>query len=364
MRFPGAGPSPPAHSDDIRRVRWLAARGALGLRARLVHVRDVRDGEASTQPGAATSATNEAGRHSSPNMRIGIDLGGTKIEGIALGEMGETLLRHRIPAPRDSYDQTLAAIARLIAEIESQTGQTGSIGIGTPGAISPATGLIKNSNSTWLNGRPLGDDLPHLLGRPVRFANDANCFALSEATDGAAAGAPVVFGVILGTGTGGGIIANGRVLVGPNAIAGEWGHNPMPAPRDNEWPGPRCYCGRTGCIELFLSGPGLARDYADHGGGAATAVEIAVRASAGDALAEASLVRYEDRLARALAGVINILDPDVIVLGGGMSNLDRLIRNVPRRWGAYIFSDAVATRLVRAVHGDSSGVRGAAWLWD
>jgi fructokinase len=297
-------------------------------------------------------------------MRIGIDLGGTKIEGIALGDRGETLLRHRTAAPRDSYEQTLSAIARLISEIETRTGCTGTIGIGTPGAISPATGLIKNSNSTWLNGRALGDDLPRVLGRPVRFANDANCFALSEATDGAAAGAPVVFGVILGTGTGAGIVANGRVLVGPNAIAGEWGHNPLPAPREGEWPGPSCYCGRTGCIELFLSGPGLSRDYAEHGGDPITAVEIAERAAGGNAGAEACLVRYEDRLARALAGVINILDPDVIVLGGGMSNLDRLITSVPAIWGAYIFSDAVATRLVRAVHGDSSGVRGAAWLWE
>lgn len=297
-------------------------------------------------------------------MRIGIDLGGTKIEGIALDADGQTLFRHRVPAPRESYEQTLDAIARLVAEIETRTARTGTVGIGTPGAISPATGLLKNSNSTWLNGQPIGEDLPRVLGRPVRLANDANCFALSEATDGAAAGAPVVFGVIIGTGTGAGIVANGRVLVGPNAIAGEWGHNPMPAPRDAEWPGPRCYCGRTGCVELFLSGPGLSRDYAEHGGDSLSAAQIAARAGAGDALAEASLVRYEDRLARSLAGVINILDPDVIVLGGGMSNLDRLLANVPKMWGAYIFSDAVATRLVRAVHGDSSGVRGAAWLWD
>jgi fructokinase len=297
-------------------------------------------------------------------MRIGIDLGGTKIEAIALDPEGRELLRQRIASPRNSYEQTLRAIVRLVGQVEKQTGATGTVGLGIPGTISPATGLVKNSNSTWMNGRPLGDDLPRALGRPVRFANDANCFALSEATDGAAAGAPVVFGVILGTGTGGGIVANGRVLVGPNAIAGEWGHNPMPAPRDAEWPGPRCYCGRTGCIELFLSGPGLARDHAEHGGEGGTAAEIAARAAMGDALAEATLVRYEDRLARALAGVINILDPDVVVLGGGMSNLDRLLTNVPKLWGAYIFSDSVATRLVRAVHGDSSGVRGAAWLWD
>jgi fructokinase len=297
-------------------------------------------------------------------MRIGIDLGGTKIEAIALANDGRELLRQRIVSPRDSYERTLAAIVRLVQDVETRTAATGTVGIGIPGTISPATGLVKNSNSTWMNGRPLADDLPRLVGRPVRFANDANCFALSEATDGAAAGAPVVFGVILGTGTGGGIVANGRVLVGPNAIAGEWGHNPMPAPRDDEWPGPRCYCGRTGCIELFLSGPGLSRDYAERGGARVSATEIAARAAAGDAIAEACLVRYDDRLARALAGVMNILDPDVIVLGGGMSNLDRLITNVPKLWGAYIFSDAVATRLVRATHGDSSGVRGAAWLWD
>ena len=297
-------------------------------------------------------------------MLIGIDLGGTKIEGIALDRDGRELLRQRVSSPRESYQQTLNAIVALVRDIESRVGATGTVGIGIPGAISPATGLVKNSNSTWMNGRPLAEDLPLLLGRPVRFANDANCFALSEATDGAGAGARVVFGVILGTGTGGGIVANGQVLQGPNAIAGEWGHNPLPAPRDGEWPGPGCYCGRTGCIELFLSGPGLARDYAQAGGGTATAMEVAARAAAGDSLAESCLVRYEDRLARALAGVINVLDPDVIVLGGGMSNIDRLVTSVPAIWAAHIFSDAVATRLARAVHGDSSGVRGAAWLWE
>jgi fructokinase len=297
-------------------------------------------------------------------MRIGIDLGGTKIEGIAIDSDGTELLRHRIPSPRDSYDRTLEAIATLVHHLESSLGATGTVGVGIPGTISPATGLVKNSNSTWMNGQPLAADLPRRLGRPVRFANDANCFALSEATDGAAAGARVVFGVILGTGTGGGIVANGQVLEGPNAIAGEWGHNPMPAPRDGEWPGPRCYCGRTGCIELFLSGPGLARDYAQAGGGDASAHEIAARAVHGDAVAEACMARYEDRLARALSGVINVLDPDVIVLGGGLSNLDRLLSSVPAIWPSHIFSDAVATRLVRAAHGDSSGVRGAAWLWN
>jgi fructokinase len=296
-------------------------------------------------------------------MRIGIDLGGTKIEGIALGGDGTEILRHRVASPRGSYEQTLTAIVTVVRYLEDHAGSTGTVGIGMPGTISPATGLVKNSNSTWMNGRPLADDLPRLLDRPVRFANDANCFALSEATDGAAAGARIVFGVILGTGTGGGIVVNGCVLEGANAIAGEWGHNPLPAPRNGEWPGPRCYCGRTGCIELFLSGPGLARDYADAGGGAATAVEIAARASGGDEVAESCLSRYEDRLARGLSGVINILDPDVIVLGGGMSNLERLLVSVPSRWSAHIFSDAVTTRLVRAAHGDSSGVRGAAWLW-
>jgi fructokinase len=297
-------------------------------------------------------------------MRIGIDLGGTKIEGIALGPNGRELLRMRVPSPQNSYERTLDAIAGVVNDIESRLGLIGSVGVGIPGTISPATGLVKNSNSTWMNGQPLAEDLPRLLQRPLRFANDANCFALSEATDGAGAGARVVFGVILGTGTGGGIVADGKVLTGPNAIAGEWGHNPMPAPKDDEWPGPRCYCGRTGCIELFLSGPGLTRDYASEGGGQAAAVDIAQRAAAGDAVAERCLARYEDRLARALAGVINILDPDVIVLGGGMSNVERFLTRVPTIWRAHVFSDAIATRLVRAVHGDSSGVRGAAWLWD
>lgn len=297
-------------------------------------------------------------------MRIGIDLGGTKIEGIALGPNGRELLRMRVPSPQNSYERTLEAIAGVVNDIELRLGLTGSVGVGIPGTISPATGLVKNSNSTWMNGQPLAEDLPRLLQRPLRFANDANCFALSEATDGAGAGGRVVFGVILGTGTGGGIVADGKVLTGPNAIAGEWGHNPMPAPRDDEWPGPRCYCGRTGCIELFLSGPGFARDYTSEGGGQAAAVEIAQRAAGGDAVAERCLARYEDRLARALSGVINILDPDVIVLGGGMSNVERFLQNVPTIWRAHVFSDAIATRLVRAVHGDSSGVRGAAWLWD
>jgi fructokinase len=297
-------------------------------------------------------------------MRIGIDLGGTKIEGIALGDNGDVLVRRRIAAPRGDYEQTLAAIVGQVREIEREIGRIGTVGVGIPGAISPATGLVKNANSTWLNGRLLAEDLPQRLGRPVRFANDANCFALSEATDGAAAGARVVFGVIVGTGTGGGIVVDRHVLSGRNAIAGEWGHNPLPAPRDGEWPGPPCYCGRHGCVETFLSGPGLARDYAASGGSLADARDIAARAAAGEALACAAIARYEDRMARALAAVINIVDPDVIVLGGGLSNIDWLYTRVPALWAPYVFSDDIRTQLVRAAHGDSSGVRGAAWLWE
>ena len=303
-------------------------------------------------------------------MRIGIDLGGTKVEGIAMAEDGREALRRRIPAPRGDYANTLAALTGLVHDIERELGVRGTVGVGIPGTMSPATGLVMNSNSTWLNGRPLAEDLGRLLDREVRFANDANCFALSEATDGAAAGADVVFGVIIGTGTGGGIVVRRQVLVGANAIAGEWGHNPLPAPRAHESPGPLCYCGRRGCIETFISGPALARDYAENGpspgSGQAgvTAEEISARATAGEALAQAALARYEGRMARALAGVINVLDPDVIVLGGGLSNIDRLYNNVPRLWLPHIFSDRATTRLVRATHGDSSGVRGAAWLWD
>jgi fructokinase len=296
-------------------------------------------------------------------VRIGIDLGGTKIEGIALGRLGELLARRRVAAPRGSYEATIEAIASLVDAIERETGRSGSVGVGIPGTLSPATGLVKNANSTWLNGRPLGADLPARLGRPVRFANDANCFALSEATDGAGAGASIVFGVIVGTGTGGGVVVERRVLVGANAIAGEWGHNPLPAPRDDERPGPACYCGRHGCIETFLSGPALARDYAP-ASPSVPAEAIAARAAAGEPAASACLARYENRMARALASIINVLDPDVIVLGGGLSNIDRLYENVPRLWGPHVFSDRVDTRLVRHVHGDASGVRGAAWLWN
>jgi fructokinase len=296
-------------------------------------------------------------------MRIGLDLGGTKIEAVALGDDGRELVRRRVSTPPE-YHGTLAAMADLVRDVERQTGLAGTVGVGIPGVISRATGLIKNSNSTWMNGKPIADDLPPLLGRAVRFENDANCFALSEGSDGAAAGADVVFGVIIGTGTGGGITIGRRVISGHNQIGGEWGHNPLPAPRDDERPGPICYCGRTGCIETFLSGPGLARDYAAHGGEARTAAEIAACAAAGEPAAARCLARYEDRMARALGSVINVIDPDVIVLGGGLSNIDRLYTSVPAQWSKYIFSDRVTTRLVRARHGDSSGVRGAARLWD
>jgi fructokinase len=297
-------------------------------------------------------------------MRIGIDLGGTKIEGIAIAPDGRELVRKRIVAPRGDYQQTLDAVCRLVHDIERDAGASGTVGVGIPGTLSPATGLVKNANSTWLIGKPLGDDLPRLLARPVRFANDANCFALSEATDGAGAGQATVFGVIVGTGCGGGVVIGGRVLVGANAIAGEWGHNPLPGPRDGEAPGPPCYCGRRGCIEQFLSGPALARDYREAGGESCSAADIAARAAAGDALAEAALSRYAERMARALGSIINVIDPDVIVLGGGVSNIERLYTLVPQMWRPYVFSDRVETRLVRAQHGDSSGVRGAAWLWD
>ena len=293
-------------------------------------------------------------------MKIGVDLGGTKIEAIALLDDGREVARRRVPAPRGNYDATLAAVVSLVSGIETTLGSRASVGVGMPGAISPATGLVKNANSTWLNGRPLAHDLPRLLDRPVRFENDANCFALSESTDGAGAGRDVVFGVIVGTGVGGGIVVGGRVVVGANAIAGEWGHNPLPAPTDEERPGPACYCGRRACVETFLSGPALTADY----DAVTPAHDIARLAAGGEVRADAALQRYEDRMARALATVINVLDPDVIVLGGGLSNIERLYTSVPSRWGRYVFSDRVSTPLVRAAHGDSSGVRGAAWLWD
>lgn len=295
-------------------------------------------------------------------MRIGIDLGGTKIEGVALGGGGAELARRRVPTPRD-YDGSVEAIASVVAELESSAGERGTVGVGIPGAISPATGLVKNANSTWLIGRPLHRDLSARLGREVRLANDANCFTLSEAHDGAAAGAGCVFGVIVGTGTGGGLVVHGRIWTGPNAVAGEWGHNPLPWPADDEIPGPPCYCGKRGCVETFLSGPGLARDHRAATGEELTAEEIASAAAAGDARAEATLARYEGRMARALATVVNVVDPDVVVLGGGLSKIDRLYESVPRLWGAWAFSDRVDTRLVPPRFGDSSGVRGAAWLF-
>jgi fructokinase len=296
--------------------------------------------------------------------RLGIDLGGTKIEIIALDGEGRELLRRRVATPRGDYPATLDAIAQLVAESESALGCIGqaSIGIGTPGTHSRATGLMRNCNSVWLNGRPLGADLIARLERPVTIANDANCFALSEATDGAGAGADCVFGVILGTGVGGGLVVHGRVLVGPNGIAGEWGHNPLPWPDDGERPGPDCYCGKRGCIESFLSGPGLANDHAQATGERLAPEQIVDYATKSVTSCAATLQRYEGRLARSLAHVINILDPDVIVLGGGLSNLDRLFERVPLRWAEWVFSDRVDTRLVRHAHGDSSGVRGAAWL--
>lgn len=296
-------------------------------------------------------------------MRIGIDLGGTKIEAIALSDAGDELVRQRVAAPRGDYQATLEAIAQLVAAVETATGARGSVGVAMPGTISSATNLVKNANSTWLIGQPLARDLPQLLGRPVRFANDANCFVLSEATDGAASGARSVFGVIVGTGTGGGLLWQGQVIVGANGIAGEWGHNPLPWPRAGEWPGPPCYCGRTGCIETFLSGPGLCRDFAGAAEVAVTPDQIVTRAMNGDLAAALCLERYEDRMARALASIINIFDPEVIVLGGGLSNIPQLYTAIPSRWTAFVLSDVVTTRLVRARHGDSSGVRGAAWLW-
>jgi len=295
-------------------------------------------------------------------MRIGVDLGGTKIEAIALGDRGEELVRRRVPTPRDDYAGTVRAVADLVFELQTGTGYRGPIGIATPGAISPATGTIKNANSVWLNGKPLTRDLEAAIGCKVRIANDADCFALSEATDGAAAGSRVVFGVILGTGVGGGIVVDRSVVTGPNAIGGEWGHNPMPWPAPSEWPGLPCYCGRTGCIETVLSGPGLSRDHLRATGDEMAAEEIARRAEAGETGPVATMRRYEERLARALATVINLLDPDVIVLGGGVSNVARLYESVPALWDAWVFSDRVDTRLVPPKHGDSSGVRGAAWL--
>jgi fructokinase len=297
-----------------------------------------------------------------PEMRIGIDLGGTKIEGAVLDPAGSIVARRRVPTPRGDYDASIATIVTLVAELEQEAGERCTVGVGMPGTISRATGLVKNANSTWLNGRTFDRDLSSALRRDVRFSNDANCFALSEAEDGAAAGAQVVFGVIIGTGTGGGIVVDRRVIEGRNGVAGEWGHNALPWPEPSELPGPACYCGRSGCIETFLSGPGLAADYHRANGEHVPGEEVVARAARREAAALESLERYEHRMARALASIINVLDPDVIVLGGGLSNIDRLYENVPRLWGRWVFSDRVGTPLVKAKHGDSSGVRGAAWL--
>ena len=304
-------------------------------------------------------------------LTFGVDLGGTKTEAIVLDAAGRTLWRQRLPTPAGDYRATLACVAELIARAETDTGtRAARIGVGTPGTLT-RDGVMKNANSQCLNGQPLQSDLAALLGRPVRIANDANCLALSEATDGAGAGAEVVFAAILGTGVGAGVVVNGRLLSGPNGLAGEWGHNPLPWPDDADAPAPACYCGQRGCVETWLSGPGMAREHAALTGQALTTDAIARRAAEGDADCEATLQRYEKRLARALAQVINLLDPHVIVLGGGLSQLDRWRVNVPALWGAHVFNggssnsvkEPVRTRLVRSLHGDSSGVRGAAWLW-
>ena len=298
------------------------------------------------------------------NIRVGIDLGGTKIEGIALDDAGKELVRKRINAPQGNYQNTLNAIVELIFYIESETQLKGSVGVGIPGTISPQTGLVKNANSTWLIGHPLQTDLESSLNRKIHIENDANCFVVSEATDGAAKDAEIVFGVIIGTGTGGGIFIRGQSIIGANAIAGEWGHNSLPWPTPKELPGRDCYCGKQGCIETWLSGPGFEKDHQltnklTH---PILAKEIVLLAEKGDETAQASLQRYEERLAKSLASIINVIDPDVIVLGGGMSNIQSLYSNVPKLWDRYIFSDHVTTKLVSPKHGDSSGVRGAAWL--
>jgi fructokinase len=300
-------------------------------------------------------------------VRIGIDLGGTKIEAVALSPDGAEIGRVRVSTPR-SYDASLTAVTGLVDELETGAQQTATVGIGIPGTIVPRTGLVKNANSVWLNERPLGRDLEQRLGRPVRVMNDANCFALSEATDGAAAATRVVFGVILGTGVGGGIVVDGECLLGANLIAGEWGHNPLPWVAANELPGPPCYCGKNGCVESWLSGPGFERDCAEQVGKQLPSRDIVRAAASGEPQATAALTRYHHRLGRALASLINILDPDVVVLGGGMSNIEGLPEAVSKLLPRYVFAagasgDPVATRVVRAMHGDSSGVRGAAWLW-
>jgi len=296
-------------------------------------------------------------------MRLGIDLGGTKIELVALGPGGDVIWRERVPTPKDDYEATILALRDLVLRAEEQLGERGSVGVAIPGTVSARTGLVKNANSTRLIGHPLDKDLATAIGRPVRVANDANCFALSEATDGAGRGAPVVFGIIAGTGVGGGVVVDGRVIVGANAIAGEWGHNPLPQPSHDEIPGPHCYCGKRGCTEAWLSGPALARQFTEATGRTLIATEIADAAETGDAAARAIMQAYYDRFARAVATVVNILDPDVVVIGGGLSKIDALYRELPERVMRYAFTPEGPTRVLKNVHGDSSGVRGAAWLW-
>ncbi|MGB7304189.1 MAG: ROK family protein [Burkholderiaceae bacterium] len=296
-------------------------------------------------------------------MRFGIDLGGTKIEIIALSDDGSETLRKRVDTPAGDYNAIVQTIVSLVNSAEQELGQQGTVGVGIPGALSLATGLVKNANSTALNGNPLKEDLENGLGREVRLSNDANCFALSEAADGAGAGCATVFGVILGTGCGGGLVVNGQVLTGVNAIGGEWGHNPLPAPRDDERPGPTCYCGRSSCVEAWVSGPSFARSYQRAGAPLLKPPQIMQRVRSGEALATECFERYLDRLARSLAVVMNIFDPEVIVLGGGMSNISEIYEQVPGIWSPYVFSDRIDTRLLPNQHGDSSGVRGAAWLW-
>lgn len=297
-------------------------------------------------------------------MRIGVDLGGTKVEALALDDNGSELKRVRVATPRGDYAATVATIKGLVGELETYTGKTGTVGVGIPGTVIRASGLVKNANSTWLNGMPLEKDLSAALGREVRCANDANCFAVSEATDGAATGFAVVFGVILGTGCGGGVALNGHVHGGPNGLGGEWGHTPLPWMNEAEFPGPECYCGRRGCLEKWISGTGLEDDFRRVTGKDWRGAEIVAASEAGDEAAEAALVRLEDRIARGLSTVVNVLDPDAIVLGGGLSKLDRLYAGgVAARLRDYGFGGGVETPILRNVHGDSSGVRGAAWLW-
>lgn len=302
-------------------------------------------------------------RAGKPGMRIGIDVGGTKIEALAIDDAGRELLRYRVDTPRGSYQGTIDAMVSLVERLERETGMTGTVGAGIPGSISAKTGLVKNANSTWLNGMPFDKDLSKAMNREVRLANDANCLAVSEATDGAAAGKHVVFGVILGTGCGGGVAIGGKVHAGPNGDGGEWGHIPLPWPKDEENPGPACYCGKNGCMEMWVSGTGLARDYRNVTGKDRSSRDIIADFLAGEADATAAVDRLEDRLARGMASIVNILDPDVFVIGGGLSHTQHLYESLPMRLRKYVFGGEFDTPIVQAKYGDSSGVRGAAWLW-